>query len=732
MAYDIGPKIGIEGEVEFRRKITEINTGMRTLKTEMSAVASQFDASDKSQESYAAKSAVLVKQIDAQKQKLEELRKGLAAAAEKYGENDKVTQGWQQSVNKATADLNNMERELKQNETALDDVGDAVEESGARFEKLGGILKASAAAIGAVAAAAGAAAIKIGKEVVKQFGELEQNLGGSEAVFGEYAKSIQKTGEDAYKSMGVSQSQYLATANKMGALFQGSGVEQQKSLELTEQAMQRAADMASVMGIDMQQALDSVAGAAKGNFTMMDNLGVAMNATNIEAYALAKGLDFTWKTATQAEKAEVAMQMFFESTEQYAGNFEKEATTTVTGSIGLLQAALGSFTAGLGNSNADMKNLTGNLIDAFKAVVKNIVPIIQNLTSALPAAFDAILSAVGELLPELLNTATSLFKQILDTLLKLLPELIPVAVSAVMTILDTVIDNLPLIIDGALILIMALAQGLIDALPELIPAIVDTVLIIVDTLINNLDMIIKAAIDIILALTQGIINALPILIKNLPQVSSTIVDVLVENLPLLTEAGYQIIFELIKAIIDNLPMLIESGYEIIGSLYSGIIKYIGNMIKVAGDIFETLKKSFKEIKWGQLGINIINGITNGVKNAAINLSNSVKKAANDALGGVKNFLGINSPSTVMRDEVGKMMGLGMAEGITNSTKQVNTALQGLNTQIETGVNVDYKSSGSNVVVNVPLSMDGQVITKSTGRVQVKRNRTYSRSIGVMA
>ena len=55
----------------------------------------------------------------------------------------------------------------------------------------------------------------------------------------------------------------------------------------------------------MQMALDSVAGAAKGNFTMMDNLGVAMNATNIEAYALAKGLDFTWATATQAEKAEL-------------------------------------------------------------------------------------------------------------------------------------------------------------------------------------------------------------------------------------------------------------------------------------------------------------------------------------------------------------------------------------------------------------------------------------------
>ena len=243
------------------------------------------------------------------------------------------TQKYQQAVNLATT-LNKMESELKDNKTALKDAGKAADDSGPKFEKLGSILKGAGVAMAAVAAAAGAAAIKMGKEVVKAFGELEQNLGGSEAVFGEYAKSIQKTGEDAYKNLGVSQSDYLATANKMGALFQGSGVEQQKSLELTEQAMQRAADMASVMGIDMQVALDSVAGAAKGNFTMMDNLGVAMNATTIEAYA-GKGLDFVWNKASQAEKSELAMQMFFENTEQYAGNFAKESTQTVTGSWAL-------------------------------------------------------------------------------------------------------------------------------------------------------------------------------------------------------------------------------------------------------------------------------------------------------------------------------------------------------------------------------------------------------------
>lgn len=159
------------------------------------------------------------------------------------------------------------------------------------------------------------------KQAITEGMDLEQNLGGTEAVFGDFAASIQETAKTAYKNMGTSASEYMATANKMGALFQGSGLQQQESLDLTAKAMQRAADVASVMGIDTSMALESIAGAAKGNFTMMDNLGVAMNATTLQAYAMEKGINFEWNTASNAEKAQLAMQMFFERTEQYAENF---------------------------------------------------------------------------------------------------------------------------------------------------------------------------------------------------------------------------------------------------------------------------------------------------------------------------------------------------------------------------------------------------------------------------
>ena len=255
-----------------------------------------------------------------------------------------------------------------------------------------GIAVGLAAGTVLVAAAVGVMAT----QVVSAFGELEQNLGGSEAVFGEYAASVQKTGEEAYKNLGVSQSEYLSTANKMGALFQGSGLDQVKSLELTTGAMQRAADMASVMGIDMDVAMESVAGAAKGNFTMMDNLGVAMNATSIEAYAAGKGMeDWSFATATSAEKAEMAMGMFMDNTSQYAGNYAKEATETVSGSFGLLSASWEEVIAGLGNKDADMGRLSANLADAIKAVISNVAPIVANMFETLPAAIGGFLLEIG-------------------------------------------------------------------------------------------------------------------------------------------------------------------------------------------------------------------------------------------------------------------------------------------------------------------------------------------------
>lgn len=244
------------------------------------------------------------------------------------------------------------------------------------LSKLSNTLNKTAKRIRQATMVAGGALIAVGVSAAKQYSELEQNLGGSEAVFGKFAERIQKTGAEAFKNLGASQSDYLASANRLGSLFQGSGMSQQKSLQLTQDAMQRAGDVASVMGIRTESAFMAIEGAAKGNFGMMDNLGVAMNISTLKAYALEKGINFDWNTASNAEKAQIAMDMFFDRTEHAAGNFAKEADSTISGSFGQMKAAWENFQASLANPDPKALNRTADeLVKSIVTVAKVITPV---------------------------------------------------------------------------------------------------------------------------------------------------------------------------------------------------------------------------------------------------------------------------------------------------------------------------------------------------------------------
>lgn len=141
MAVNIGPKIGIDNEPEFRKQLNNIIQQCKTLDSEMKSVTSSFDANDQSQEKLTQQSEVLTKQIQMQTQRLEMLQKGLAESADKYGEADTKTQKWQQAVNEATTTLNRMQRQLDDINSAMetsayDDLTRQIEEQEAEVKRL--------------------------------------------------------------------------------------------------------------------------------------------------------------------------------------------------------------------------------------------------------------------------------------------------------------------------------------------------------------------------------------------------------------------------------------------------------------------------------------------------------------------------------------------------------------------------------------------------------------------
>ena len=110
---------------------------------------------------------------------------------------------------------------------SVEGLSDSGEKTSGKFSQAMGKVGGAAVKVGKVVAtglvAAGTAIGAVTVKALSAAGELEQNMGGSEAVFGQYATKMQDTAKTAFSNMGLSASDFLGTANKMGALFQGAG-----------------------------------------------------------------------------------------------------------------------------------------------------------------------------------------------------------------------------------------------------------------------------------------------------------------------------------------------------------------------------------------------------------------------------------------------------------------------------------------------------------------------------
>lgn len=476
---------------------------------------------------------------------------------------------------------------------------------------------------------------------VKMAGDLEQQMGGTVAVFGDFAEVVQDKAVKAFNQMGLSANDFMATANKMGALMQGSGLDIETSMELSTQAMQRAADVASIMGIDVQMAMESIAGAAKGNFTMMDNLGVAMNATTIEAYALSKGINESFINMDNATKVGLAMEMFLEKTAYAAGNYAKE-NKTFAGSFNTLKAATSNFLSGAGGIEDVADALIGFsdiLIESIgnmaPTIVEGLISLTEQLIPQIPVLIESLLPTVLEGAIALINGLVAIFPALITLIQNNLPSIIQGGMLIVRTLIYTILDMLPEILEMGIILLLELVKGISESLPELIPAIIEAVVLMAETLIDNIDLIIDAAIQLVLGIVEGLLRP------------------------------------------DSLAKIIKAGIELIISLIGGILSAIPSIlalpIKIILGLVEGFKKGWNNLK--DVGKDLINGLWQGIQEKWNSLKKKVEDLGNGIVNKFKSVFGIKSPSRIMRDEIGKYLAQGIGVGMEDELGNVYDDMQ---------------------------------------------------------
>jgi phage-related protein len=232
-------------------------------------------------------------------------------------------------------------------------------------------------------------------------------------------------------------------------------------------------------------------------------------------------------------------------------------------------------------------------------------------------------------------------------------------------------------------LIVSLALGIADALPELIPTIVDVILQIVDTLTrpDMLSKILDAALVLITELAFGLIDAIP-------QLVDATLDIIDNLVVFLTDP-------------NNIAKLLNAALKIVIALGTGLINAIPRLLGANATLIKKLVDNFKETDWGEVGKNIIDGLLDGLKKAWTSLSKWFSNAWDGLIGGVKDLLGIHSPSKLF-EGFGKFINLGLAEGLDEYSNEPINAMENMSSAVAGAFDSDYEMN-LGIVEDIPVS-----------------------------
>lgn len=188
------------------------------------------------------------------------------------------------------------------------------------------------------------------------------------------------------------------------------------------------------------------------------------------------------------------------------------------------------------------------------------------------------------------------------------------------------------------------------------------------------------------------------------------------------------------------PDMIASGAVLLAKLALGLVKAIPGVVKKIPDIVEAVVEAFRENgpEFEQIGEEIILGLWEGIKNLGGWLTNKITGFFSDAVGEVKDFLGIRSPSRVFAG-IGENMALGIGKGWDNQYGSIKRDItSGLDFGTAT-VGIGASSSALNasgaaerdVVINLTTEIDGQVLSRKLYRYNKEEENRHGQSF-VMA
>lgn len=332
-----------------------------------------------------------------------------------------------------------------------------------------------------------------------------------------------------------------------------------------------------------------------------------------------------------------------------------------------------------------IKDAAKELTTAGLELIKGIGDGLENnsdyLTSIFGVIFENLYGAVTENVPVLFEAGLQMLQKLGEGIQENIPVFLENVLPMIEQFSEFVRDGAGQLVDTGIEFILNIAQGIMDSLPTLIEQVPQIIINFAGAINDNAPKLLVGGVQLIWTIVQGIISAIPTLIANIPKIFEAFLAVWTAlNWINLGKNVIEFIRNGIEQLSNNLPQALKdignkaiewfkgvdwahAGTQAINFIKSAILGVATAVPSTLLSIGKQAWNWFKGVDWYSLGSNIIDGIINGL-NAGINwIKDKARSVAESALNAAKNALGIESPSKVFRDEVGKMITAGLSIGI---------------------------------------------------------------------
>lgn len=776
MAYDIGPKIGIEGEAEFRKSIKAIEGQVKSLGNELKAVTAEFADNANSMEALTAKSNVLDKSIAAtekqlntlnsqyekQTKSLAELGSALEKATKDYGENSKEAAAAQNAYNQQYIEVTKLETSIGKARTALANFQNQQKQVENQIESLS------------------SATGKLTAEIDKQQKELDD-------LKSSYANAVLQYGANSKEAESLS-SQISSLSSNLD--------KNKKALKNAENMANKFDKTAENMADSTEDAGDSVSSmtVALGNFVakgietavsaIVDMVGALWNLDEAtEEYRIAQGkLQTAFEAAGYSvEDAEKAYTEFYKilgdtdtATEasqllaQLADNEEdlSEWTNIAAGVYGtfgdalpiegLIEAAnetvkVGEVTGTLADAlnwagisedefneklaacssesqrnNLIMQTLSQTYDEASEAFYRNNESIIAAREAQ--AQLDDTLAGLGETIANVKNSIANELAPSITSVIEAFNGIITGAegadtafADAIAGLSEKITAMLPQFIETGTQIVVSIVSGIIQSLPSIIEGATDAIITFADAFLDekNQSMLFNAGLELIVKLTEGILKAIPKIVDALPEIIDSIVQFLLfDSRDQMAQAGA----DLFIALVENLPAAILAIQKMIPEIIIAILAAIGEGVA---------DMAAAGVEWGE---NLIAGFVEGIKSKI----RSVQDAVKGVISAAAEFIGFHSPAKKGEGRYivdwGANMISGFLDGVESMMGDVSNMGNNVTAQMANALSQPTTAAASGITLTANISVgsirnDQDIKAISTALNRQVRN--WGRSLGVV-